>query len=461
MRPLAFLVPLSLAALGGFPSQPAWSAPAGKRIEKVVASRDRLYALGGGSVEVFDDEGRALGRCAGFEPPPARAERGAVGAPDAEEALAPQGCRTTTTAPTPRTRSRTRGSGGTRGDAPTPPRWSRSEISAASASAREVWIATSSGLYRGADGGCARAALAGRDLLLVAQAGPAVAAASEDLLWLLDDAASPGMVLGGLASRPRTLAIGDGPRIFVGDDDGILAVDAGGGTVRILDQPIDALAVCDGLALALASDGIYVFGTDRAPERVSDRPPARRLACGPGGSARFVATGLGVWTSADGTGWTERDETLGRSVASAAATDRIWVAIDADLMALDEIGPPAAPASASAVSAGRVSPVPFLVPPAFPWPRLTIAFGAHETIGYGARQTTNRDGWSVLVMLAIPFGRSPGRGANARGAAALAAERLERDVALGAEARRLASQPAGDETEARLRAVEQERRALP
>jgi hypothetical protein len=105
--------------------------------------------------------------------------------------------------------------------------------------------------------------------------------------------------------------------------------------------------------------------------------------------------------------------------------------------------------------------VPSLVPPAFPWPRLTIAFGAHETLGQGARQTTNRDGWSVLVMLAIPFGRSSGRGADARGAAALAAERLERDAALGAEARRLASMPAGDETEAWRRAVEQERRALP
>jgi hypothetical protein len=461
MRPLGFLVPLSLAALGGLPLQQAWSSPAGGRIEKIVAGGDRLYALGGGSVEVFDGEGRALGSCARFEPPPAHAERGTVAAPDAEEALAAAGLADDDDSTDAEDALEAEGLGPRPRRRPSPTAVVEVRDLAASASAHEVWIATSSGLYRGADGRCAPAALAGRDLLLVAQAGAAVAAASDDLLWLLDDATSPGLVLAGLASRPRTLAIGDGPRIFIGDDEGILAVDAGGGATRLLDQPVGALAVCEGVALALASDGTYAWSADRAPERVGARPPARRLACGPGGSDRFVATGVGVWTSPDGAGWTERDETLGRSVASAAATDRIWVAIDADLLALDEIGPPGAAPSASATADAPVTPRPTLAAPAFPWPRLTIAFAAHDTLAYSARQSASRDGWSILVMVAIPLGRSARRGPDARGAAALAAETVERDATLAAEARRRATLPAAAQTQAPRRAVDAERRALP
>src|SRR5262249_24092727 len=156
----------------------------------------------------------------------------------------------------------------------------------------------------------------------------------------------------------------------------------------------------------------------------------RRLACGPGGVVRFVATGVGVWTSADGAAWTERDETLGRSVDAAAVTDRIWVAMEGDLMALDDIAPPPGvpPAAAPVRSA-----FPALAPAAFPWPHFTIAFTAHEGRAITAHQTTDRDGWSILFLVGIPLGRSPRRGTDARGAAALAAERLERDAALAAE----------------------------
>jgi hypothetical protein len=140
-----------------------------------------------------------------------------------------------------------------------------------------------------------------------------------------------------------------------------------------LDQPVSAVAVCDGRAVALASDGAYGWRGDDLPARLADRPPARRLACGPDAATRFVATGVGVWTSPDGAAWSEREETLGRSIASAAATDRLWVAIGGDLVALDQIEAPIDPPP----TATRGAPLlPALAAPALPWPRVTIAFGA-------------------------------------------------------------------------------------
>src|SRR5207248_9663465 len=151
------------------------------------------------------------------------------------------------------------------------------------AGAGEVWLATSSGVFRAGETGCRSAGLGGRDLLLVAAAPGAVRVATEELLFrrASDDASGAGeedgafTVLAGLAERPRALAIDAAGATLVADDDGVEVVGGDGAVERILDHPTDALAVCGGEAVALADDGVYRWVPGGAPVRTGDRPPIR------------------------------------------------------------------------------------------------------------------------------------------------------------------------------------------
>jgi hypothetical protein len=453
----ALVAPAAHARRGAHGARGASPSPSGG-ITKLAGGGDRLWALGDRSVAAYDAAGRLLRRCPAFEAPlPERAPRPRIGGPDAEEALAAAGLPDDDD-----DGPDAEAALDDEGLLPARPRRPSGEPApvprdlAAAPDAAEAWIASSAGLFRIRDGGCARAALAGRSLDLVAAAEGEVAAADDELVWRLDTATGAVVVATGLTTRPHALAVAPGARLLVGDDDGLLEIAPGAAPARILDSPTDAIAVCDGVTLALASDGVYALAPDAGPARVADRPPARALACGPADELRFIAVGVGVWTSADGVTWLERRGAIGRSVsAAAAASERVWLAIDGQLVVLDESLPGDLRARAT-MRAVWTPPAARRPPPALPWPRLTLAFGA--------RETALRGGWSVLVLLAFPLGRSATRAVDPGAASAVAAELAGRDAALAAEEASLALGAGGideeEEIAAWARALRQEREAL-
>ena len=338
-----------------------------------------------------------------------------------------------------------------------------------------VWIATSSGVFRGDENGCLPAGLDGRDLLLVAAAGDALVAATDNLLFMRapegdqindGDGGATFTVIAGLTERPRALALGADGAAIVADDDGVLLIGGDGATARILDRPTDAVAVCGGVALALADDGVYRWTPGASPVRTSDRPPVRGIACGPAREARWIATGLGVWTSPDAATWTERTETLGRKVAGAATIgERVWLAIDNGLVAfdptdgehgLDRRSAKRSPVPAEAAAGFAPIPTRRLVAPTLPWPEITALFGV--------ARTPDRHSWQVMMLLTFPLGRAAGRHVDPT---ALAAESARRDQALAREQVDLAAgadtnddELDDGEREARLDSLRQEREAL-
>jgi hypothetical protein len=238
-----------------------------------------------------------------------------------------------------------------------------------------------------------------------------------------------------------------------------------GNAARILDRPTDAVAVCGGIALALSDDGVYRWTPGTSPVRTSDRPPIRGVACGPAGEARWIASGLGVWTSADGTTWTERTEMLGRRVAGAATVgQRVWLAIDGGLVAFDPTAGEPGPARRSSIASpeavgGGFAPLAthHFLPPALPWPEVTALFGL--------ARTPARHSWQVMMLLTFPLGRAAGRHVDPT---ALSAESARRDQALAREQVDLQEPPSerddgerdDGEHEARLDSIRQEREAL-
>jgi hypothetical protein len=458
--------PLAAAAIVLFTSKEAaaFEAPrvmTGHPLDRVVAGANRLFALSGAEVRTFDSDGEALGRCAGFASPPQKERRAALGALDAEETLRAAGLPDDDSTPEAEEALEDEGLGPKRRTRPQP----ESDAGilphalAASEASDAVWIATSSGVFRGDENGCLPAGLDGRDLLLVAAGGGALVAASDNLLFMrpaeIDQAdpldndrkesvSSDGdgtfTVIAGLAERPRALALGADGAAIVADDDGVLVILVIGGdgtTRRIVDRPTDALAVCGGVAIALADDGVYRWTPGTLPVRTSDRPPVRGIACGPTGEARWIATGLGVWTSPDAATWTERTETLGRRVAWAATVgDRTWLALDSGLVVFNPTTKEHAPARrspgrASVPAEAGVAAIPthHLVPPALPWPEVTALFGL--------ARTPDRRSWQVMMLLTFPLGRVAGRHADPT---AVAAESVRRDQALAREQVDLASE---------------------
>jgi hypothetical protein len=474
--------------------QAAWASarvPArplpGRRIDRLVAGATRLFALRGQEVVTFDDAGQSLQRCGNLAAPPEREARAPIGAPDAEEVLRAAGLPDDDSTPEAEDALEDEGLGPRRRTTPAPELGVEARALAATRASDTVWIATSAGVFRGDGAGCAPAGLAGRDLILVASSGDVVVSASEDLLFrrewsadlaheeehgrqeppeTADGASSTFTVAAGLTTRPRALAVGAAGEAIVADDDGVLVVDASGEPARILDRPSDAVAVCDGMTAVLASDGVYTWRPGVPPTRAGDRPPARALVCGRGAAERWIATGLGIWTSSDGARWVERRETLGRSIAAAAVLgDRLWLAAEDGLIAVDAMGATderaTAPTETATAERGDPPADPGLqalrtrrwVAPTVPWPWLTAMVGAEET--------PLRRAYTFMVLLTFPLGRAGGRRADPT---ALAAELVERDRALAQEQTDLRTAARGgdedDEIDARLAAVQQEREAL-
>jgi len=449
----ALAVTLPLASPGRVSAAPS------EHITSIAAGAHQLFALRANTVVTFDAGGREIARCPRFEAPaPTRQPALAVGpidaqellrlaglpdddfqTPEAEEVLAAEGL-------APRRRH---GAAPSVSTAPTLAR-----ALAASVAADDVWIATSAGLYHGRGGACARVALPGRDVVAVAAAGGAVVAATEDLLWRSTDGGGTFRVVAGIVARPRALAIVDDQRTLVATDDAVIEIGPHGVVRAVLDRGGAALAVCDGLALAFTSDGAWAWRRDEAAERVGDRPPARTLACG-GQAARFVAAGDGIYTSADGATWRERRAGAGRPVAAAAAIgNRIWLAADDGLVALDEIGTvhPGGAAGTSPLPSLPPLPTRRLLEPVFPWPQLTLVFTAQHT--------PLRDGWSLVALVVFRLGRVAATRAEG---GRLAAELVRRDAALAAHEMELATAPTEATHAARaaqLRAIRQEREAL-
>jgi hypothetical protein len=450
----ALAVTLPLASPGRVSAAPS------ERITSVAAGADQLFALRANTVITFDAGGREIARCPRFEaPPPTRQPVLAVGpidaqellrlaglpdddfqTPEAEEVLAAEGL-------VPR-----RPHGSAPG-APTSP--TMAHALAASASANDVWIATSAGLYRGRDGACARVALPGRDVIAVAAVGGAVVAATEDLLWRSTDGGGTFRVVAGMVARPRALAIVDDQRTLVATDDAVIEIGPHGMVRAVLDRGGAALAVCDGLALAFTGDGAWTWRGDAAAERVGDRPPARALACGGGDAARFIAVGDSVYASGDGATWRERHAGAGRSAAAAARIgNRIWLAADEGVVALDERVTVHPGEAAGTPPLPRLSPLLTrrLLEPVFPWPQLTLVFTAQHT--------PLRDGWSLVALVVFRLGRVAAARADG---GRLAAELVQRDAALAAHEIDLATTPtdcADTARAAQLRAIRQEREAL-
>jgi hypothetical protein len=442
---------------------------AGHPFDRIVGGATRLFALTGGEVRTFDGDGKTLGRCARFAPAPPKQRPAGLGGLDADEVLRAAGLPDDDSTPEAEEALEDEGLGPKRRTHQQPesdggilPR-----ALAGTATSDEVWIATSSGVFRGDENGCLPAGLAGRDLLLVAAAGSSLVAATDNLLFMRaptdadDDATFT--VVAGLSARPRALALGADGAAIIADDDGVQVIGADGMTVRILDRPTDAVTVCGGVALLLSDDGVYRWTAGTPPMRTSDRPPVRGIACGPGGEARWIGSGLGVWISPDGTTWIERTETLGRRVAGTATVgERVWLAIDNGLVAFDPTSerdgrtrfsahpstlPPEATGDGFAPIRTR-----HLVPSTLPWPEVTALFGV-------ARRTDRRS-WQLMMLLTFPLGRAAGRHVDPT---ALAAESARRDQSLAREQVDVADsdQELDDgDRQARLDSIRQEREAL-
>jgi len=458
------------AAARGPADAPADRLPS-RRIDRLVAGDGRLFALRGGEVVTFDGLGQQLGRCSAFAEPPPHQDHAPLGAPDAEEVLQAAGLPDDDSTQDAEDALADEGLGPARRAHPLPSAGVEPRDLSAAPGDEVVWVATSSGVFRGDERGCGPAGLAGRDLVAVAAADGVVLAATEDLLFRREaqggaetddrsdskDDSATFTVAAGLTSRPRALAVGPDGEAIVADDDGVSIIGRDDTATRVLDRAADAIAVCGGEAAVLSSDGVYAWSPGTAIARLGDRPPARALACGPTADARWIATGLGVWTSADGATWVERPEMLGRSVAGAAwAGDRVWLAVDGGLVALDSGGDPrqgwsaGAPHPTGELSGGwSALPTRRLGTPLIPWPWVTAMLGSERT--------PDRHAWSAMLILTFPFGRVA---AHRVDPTALASELVRRDVALAAEEIDLLAAPPDDEVDARLAAVRREREAL-
>jgi hypothetical protein len=419
-RPISAVVIAAGVLFAG--TAPAHADSPGDRITALAAGANTLFALRSNAMVAFDGAGREVARCLRFDAAsPERRAPPAAKALDAEEALRLAGL---------------------------------PDDDLDSSAAEEVLDDEGLSSKRRA-----RPALEDAIIAHALAASPAdddaVAVATEQLLWRSDGSATF-RVAAGIAARPRALAIVDEQHTLVATDDAILEVGPYGITRTVLDRGGDALAVCGGVAVAFAGDGVWTWTGDTPPRRAGDRPLARTLSCGDGRAARFIATGDAVYASSDGAAWRQRRAWPGRSLGAAAAVaGRIWVAVEDAVLPLDDT-----PAAALSPAPPVASPAPLpdlpplttarLTTPFFPWPQLTVVFAG--------QRTALRDGWSVVVLVGFHLGRATISAADRRH---LAAELVRRDAELAAQELQPPA-PAGDDAfqAARLRALRQERKAL-
>jgi hypothetical protein len=154
------------------------------------------------------------------------------------------------------------------------------------------------------------------------------------------------------------------------------------------------------------------------------------LACGDIPERRWLAGGLGLWSSPDGETWTEQPGCLSAAVAGvAAAGGRVWIATDIGL----------APVwmGAEGPNAGRALPpfdpspprprprAPSLWSSSWGWPTVTTAVAVDASSRRPASWA--RRSVTAFVLLRFPLDRVRARGGDA---AALALERARRDAEL-------------------------------
>ncbi|MFL5306619.1 MAG: hypothetical protein ACJ8F1_15490 [Polyangia bacterium] len=378
--------------------------PAGSGgIEQLVSGGDRLFAIRDGTVLTFDSSGSVIGRCSRLVDVPARRQprpfRLIDGADVLHDAALPDDDSTLEAEDAlDDERGTSRRPALAAAALPARPR-------ALAAADGRAWAATNDGLYRVTPEGCRRAALAGRDLLVLATSASKVVTASADLLFQADatDVENGGSEawrfrpIAALAARPRALAIDAMGAILVADDRGVTRVDPGAASTRLLDQPAHTVTTCGGTVVALAAAGVYTWDGLHLT-RAGDAPPARLLACGTA-PRRWVAGGSGVWSSSDATIWTAHLAALGASVTALAVVGgRAWVAADDGLTVVSLETGDVCGAPPPTLDLGPPHRAPN-APPSWVWPEVGALVMADRT---GTRRTV-----TAFLLLRFPFDRPP------------------------------------------------------
>jgi hypothetical protein len=450
VRGCSLVVVLASIASGRAWGEPrAFSPVLAGRIDQMVPTSAGVAVLRDGTAWFLGRDGRVLGRCAEPAPPAAARPRARArpdgqdsedvlrdagfdaddDSPEAEAALDDEGIASSAER-LRRSELTAGGAGPSQGPARIEPPRRRAHTPhptlamprglAAARGSSAVWIATSNGLRRArADGGgCARAALGGRDVTLVAAAGRVVVAIADATVWWSRDEGASFVVAAVLPFGADALALDEaGGVALVASADGVLELSPGGPGRRVLDRPAHAVAACDGLRVALTADGAYVWRPgDSAPTRAAG-PPARALACDGDPARPWVAAGVGIWTSADGASWVEEPEGLGLSVASALrAGSTWWLATDRALLVAAPDGTAVA-AGMPARSAGGLRARP--PRPARSFLRALLAeTRPHLALAFGGREAADtRAEWHVRLLLTVRFGHAPGRGPGEDGEA--------------------------------------------
>jgi len=405
-------------------------APPSGRIQQLIADEARLLALRDGQVLIFGPDGSRLGRCGPVPRPASRAPRPWAGAPDASETLRDAALPDDDSSLAAEELLEDEAEGAARPRARRGPEEPSMTPRALAASGPSAWVAASDGVYRVGAHGCARVALAGRDARAIAAGGRTLAVISGQELFTADLAGDRGAVdpsfraAAALPPHPRLLAVDGRGTVLIADDAGVLSFDAAGEAHRVLEVRADALTACGQTVGALAANGVYLWGGERF-SRVGGRPPARVLGCGDGPQRRWLAGGLGLWSSPDAAVWTEQRGWLGTTVAGvAAAAGRVWVVTEAGLapVRMDDRSP--------------VGPAPMVISPGEParptrrpsvwcWPTVTAALTVDwswRSSGAWARRTT-----TAFLLVRFPFDRPPPPGGEIT---ALALERTRRDADL-------------------------------
>jgi hypothetical protein len=368
----------------------------GGRIERVVAAGTGVAVLRGGEVVLVDGDGRFVARCGGA-PPPAVARPIDGTALDAEEVLRLADLSEDDVSPEAEELLDDEGIGERARRRVEPSAVEPPRALSLAGTADAVWIGSSDGLLRvdARTGACARAALGGRALGVVAATGRTLVAAADTLVWRSDDGGASFRVATVLTSTARAAAVAsEGDLAFVADAEGVVELTGGHATRRVLERPADALVACGAEVLTLAGDAVYRLARDGEVEALGARPPTRALACAATGEPLLVAAGVGLWASHDGRAWEEDARGVGASFTDVALTPAgPWVATDEGLR-----GPAAPEPEVVALDTDGAPPhAPRAGPHPLPrWsgllPRVTVAYATWS-------DSQGRAGWRCWALL--------------------------------------------------------------